>query len=276
MSEKFLIDVPADFSITPCLRPLLNIEEETQFHKLGQFLISDYRNDNQQNVNLYKSLKYIFSFAKRSTSNETSSEYQLNVNSEISLEDYDQMELSKRESTTIKEDKETNINNIILPNQATLLGLKNLFLWKLLYDLQHESHLRCEIMASLGKDSKSEQTATNSQFVQTESAEYQLLRTRLRQLFKFPISLSNTILQVHGPEAIFSKQKDKSLQKIVAAFSRKRKLARKNERDSVKLDEKDGSNVSTDSNSPDSDVTMENRPRIRSCKIMRKKYKITK
>ncbi|KYN16357.1 snRNA-activating protein complex subunit 4 [Trachymyrmex cornetzi] len=284
VNEKFLIDVPADFSITPSVFPLVKIEEEIQFHKFGQFLTSDYHNFLEQNLDLYKSIKCIFSFAKKTQmSKETLLEHnKLNVNSEIkiSLEAYEQSKLNKfnKETTNVKEDVEdVNMGNIISPNQATLIGIKNLFLWKLLYDYQHESHLRYELMASFGNESKSEHTATNSKFMEIESAEYQLLRVRLRQLFELPIGLSNTILEVQGPEAIFLK--DKPTRRII---STKRKFEDDSEDENteinpLELNERNNSNVSTDSNSQlNLDIALTNLPRVRSCKIVKKKYKITR
>ncbi|KYQ50072.1 snRNA-activating protein complex subunit 4 [Trachymyrmex zeteki] len=284
INEKFLIDVPADFSMTPSVFPFVGIEEEIQFHKFGQFLTSDYHNFLEQNLDLYKSIKCIFSFAKTQISKETLLEHnKLNVNSEtkVSLEAYEQLELNKfnKETITVKEDKEdedVNMGNIISPNQATLIGMKNLFLWKLLYDYQHESHVRCEWMASFGNESKSEGIATNSEFTGMESTEYQLLRARLRQLFELPIGLSNTILEVQGPEAIFLK--DKQTRRII---SRKRKfeddVCENTEINPLKLNKRNDSNVSADSNSQlNLNITSGNHSRMRSCKIVKKKFKITR
>ncbi|KAG5328692.1 SNPC4 protein, partial [Acromyrmex charruanus] len=264
INEKFLIDVPADFSIIPSVFPFVNIEEEIQFHKFGQFLTSDYHNFlEQKNLDLYKSIKCIFS-----------------DKSEVSLEAYEQSKLNKfnKETTSVKEDVEdVNMDNIIPPNQATLIGIKNLFLWKLLYDYQHESHLRCELMASIENELKSKRNATNSEFMEIESAEYQLLRVRLRQLFELPIGLSNTILEVQGPEAIFLK--DKPTHRII---STKRKFEDDSEDENteinpLELNKKNNSNVPTDSNSQlNLEIALTNLPRVRSCKIVKKKYKITR
>ncbi|XP_018403719.1 PREDICTED: uncharacterized protein LOC108780486 [Cyphomyrmex costatus] len=321
INEKFLIDVHADFSIIPSVFPFVSIEEDIQFHKLGQFLINDYHNFLEQNVDLYKSTKCIFSFAKTKTSKEILLEHnKLNVNLEISsedcnqvklikskktrlnvsLEDYEQVELNKlkkvgrskvsleayeqlefnkvdKETTSVKDDEDVNMDNIIPPNQATLLGLKNLFLWKLLYDYQHESHLRCELMALFGKELKSEHTSTNSELTKMESAEYQLLRTRLRQLFELPIGLSNTILEVQGPEAIFSK--DKPTHQIIATISKKRKFEDYENTDinPLQLNKRDDSSISANNNSQlNLGVTSRNLPEVRSCKRINKKYKITR
>lgn len=260
VNEEFLVDVPTEFSVIPSVLPFVNIEEQIQFYKLGQILTNDYHNYGEQNIDLYKSLKCIF-LTKKNTSDEASSEYNgLNVNSKSSEE-----QLNKKENVDINEDDEkTNMSDIILPNQATLLGWKNLLLWKLLYDdHQDESREQCE---SSFEDP--EQTPMDAP-MQTESAEYQLLRTRLRQLFKFPISLSNTILQMSGPEMIFS-IKEKSIQQKKIGFPKKRKFEDTN---SVQM--KDSSNVLTNSDSQlKSDVTTRKLP-ARNCKTVHKRYKIT-
>lgn len=215
VNEKFLVDMPSEFSVIPCILPLVDVEEQIQFYKLGQFLTNDYHNHIEQNINLYKSLKCILSFAKEDASDEASEYNELNVNSKINLEE----QINQKESIDSNEDNEkTNMSNIILPNQATLLGLKNLLLWKLLYDYQQdESRERCD---SLSKNNSLQ--TINSRPVQTESIEYQLLRTRLLRLFKFPLGLSNTILQMPGPETIFSiKQKPTD---VVLTVPKKRKF----------------------------------------------------
>jgi len=270
VNQKFVVNLPTVFPVTHCTRHLIDIEEEIQFSKFGQFLTSDYHNCDQQNVDLYKSLKCRLSFNRESTSNEKQSvlqepsEYdELNTNSE---------KLNKlKETDDINEDdEEMNTDNVILPNQATLLGFKNLLLWKLLYDYQDESRQQCESMASLGNEQNSEQTTTNSQPVQTESAEYQLLRTRLLQLFKFPISLSNTILQMHGPEKIFL-TKEKPIDDSSLSVSKKRKFE---DTKCVKLNKKK-KNVPTNSDLQlDLDIKTQELP-VRSKMIKsRKNYKV--
>lgn len=270
VSENFLVDVPIDFSITSCTLPFISIEEEFQFHRLGQLLINDYHNY-QQNIHLSESLKCILFFNKKSISNETSSEN--NTTLKISLEDEQVEQSNLKETISINEDdeEETNMNNIILPNQATLLGLKNLLLWKLLYDYKYESHQQYESLPS-GNKQKSEQTATNSR-LQTESAEYKLLRTRLLQLFKLPISLSNTIMQICGPETIFSIQERLTHQKI-QNISKKRKFE---DIKPVQPNKKSKSVVVINSIPQlNSDVTTRNLPAVRSCTIIDKKYKIVR
>ncbi|XP_011689637.1 PREDICTED: uncharacterized protein LOC105451092 [Wasmannia auropunctata] len=285
VSKKFLVDVPADFHVTACTLHFVSSDEEMQFRKFGQFLISDYRDYYQQNVNLYKSLKCISSCARRSPSNKASSKRdKLDTSSKITVKDYEQTELNKLRETSVgnnvKEENEEAMDNIIRPNQATLLGLKNLFLWKLLYDCQYESHARCKLIASFERNSRSKQAVTNSRRpVQTESAEYQLLRTRLLQLFKLPIGLSRTTLYVQGPDQIFV-QKEKPRKVILSTISRKRQFkncADYEDMTHLKRSKKDDSNVSVNNDSqPTSDPTTENLPRARSCRVTRKKNKTAK
>ncbi|XP_071567785.1 uncharacterized protein Pbp95 [Temnothorax nylanderi] len=270
-NEKFLIDVPTHFSVTHSILPFLSVEEEMQFYKFGQFLISDYHDCDQQDVDLYKSLKCIFSFAKESPSSEASPECSRpNASSKTSLEDHEQSNKSKETTSINKNAEKGDTSNVILPNQATLLGWKNLLLWKLLYDYQNESGQQYEF----GNEQNLEQRTTNSRPAQTESAEYQLLRTRLLQLFKFPISLSNTILQVQGPETIFVTKPSKPVQNAVPTVSRKRKH---NSAKSVQLNKNDSLDVPADSDSQlNSDVTTQNNFEVCSCRTTRKKYKRTK
>lgn len=262
VNEKFLVDMPSEFSVIPCILSFVNIDEQIQFYKLGQFLTNDYHNY-AENIDLYKSLKCTLYFTKANTSNEVSSEYN-DLNSKISWEE----QLNQKENFDINEDDEkikTNMNNIVLPNQPTLLGLKNLLLWKLLYDYLNESREQCESF-----ESDSLQT-TNSQSVQTESIEYQLLRTRLLQLFKFPISLSNTILQMPGPETIFSIKENQGCHMVVTTVPKKRKF----ENSKPMQPKEDSSNdVTNDDAQLKSDVAKRKLP-ARNCKT-RKNYKIIK
>ncbi|TGZ31906.1 uncharacterized protein Pbp95 [Temnothorax longispinosus] len=271
-NEKFLIDIPTHFSVTNSILPFLSVEEEMQFYKFGQFLISDYHDCDQQDVDLYKSLKCIFSFAKESPSSKASPECS---RPNASLEDHEQSNKSK-ETTSVNEDAEKgDTSNVILPNQATLLGWKNLLLWKLLYDYQNESGQQYEF----GNEQNPEPTTTNSRPAQTESAEYQLLRTRLLQLFKFPISLSNTILQVQGPETIFvAKSTTKpTVVPTVSTVSRKRKHNSAKSVLSLQLNKNDSLDVPADSDSQlNSGVTTQKNFEVCSCRTTRKKYKITK
>lgn len=265
VNEKFLVDMPSEFSASSSILPFVDIDEQIQFYKLGQFLTNDYHNYVEQNIDLYKSLNCILSFTKESTSNEVSSElneFRNELNSKISWEE----QLNQKENIDINEDDEkTNMNNIILPNQATLLGLKNLLLWKLLHDYHlDESREQCE--SSLKNDSLQ---TTNSQTMQTESIEYQLLRTRLMQLFKFPISLSNTILQMPGPETIFStkeKQNDKQTDHVVLTVPRKRKFENTKP---VQLKESNSNDLTNDNHLESESVPKRKLP-ARNCKTCKK------
>lgn len=271
--RQLLVDVPIDFSITSCILPFISIEEEFQFHRLSQLLINDCHNFDQQNIHLYESLKCILSFNKENTLNlrtETSSEH--NMTSKTSLEDEQVEQSNLKETVSINEnDEETDMYNIIPPNQATLLGLKNLLVWKLLYDYQHESRQQCESLASFENKRKPKQTETNSR-LQTESAEYQLLRTRLLQLFQLPISFSNTIMEISGPETIFSRQERLTHQNN-RSISKKRKFE---DTKSVQSNKKRSIVAINSIPHISSDVTTANLPVVRSCTIIDKKYKIVK
>ncbi|XP_011865258.1 PREDICTED: uncharacterized protein LOC105560614 [Vollenhovia emeryi] len=265
-NKKFLIDLPIDFSLNVDVLPFITLEEEIQFHKFGHFLSTNYHDYDLRDIDLYKSLRHMkcvlhLPEETPSRSNIALPDHlELNVHSKVCLEDYEQLNETK-ESVNINEDDEVvNTNDTILPSQATLLGLKNLLLWKLLYDCEAESRQQCEAMASLVKKRDPEQTAAN--FQKTESAEYKLLRTRLLQLFKYPISLSNTILQMQGPEKIFvvKEKSNKGQNKEQTFQTRKRKYV---SRAQLNIP----ANVK-------SDVTTRNLPAVRSCKIVCKKYKI--
>ncbi|XP_011173539.1 uncharacterized protein LOC105205738 [Solenopsis invicta] len=268
-NEAFLIDMPTEFSNSPGILDFVSIDEEIQFQKFSQFLINDYHNWNQQNVNLYKSLNCVFLLKKEES---IAIETVLEDNEQnINLEDYEQLELNKlTETVNINEPKEADRSNLILPNRASLMGLKNLFVWKLLYDYQDETRKQGESIASchgFGNDLASKQTTNSQEPVTTKSAEYQLLRTRLLQLFKLPISLSNTILQTQGPETIFS-IKEKSPEQNVD--TKKRKLE---DTEPVQKNKKINSNVTTD-NSFCLDVTeTENIPTTR--RSLRQRHKLS-
>ncbi|KAL0116069.1 hypothetical protein PUN28_011137 [Cardiocondyla obscurior] len=207
VNEKFLVNKSLDFSVTSYMYPLITIEEHIQFSKFGQFLTNDYHNYHQ-NKHLYKSIKCVLSSAPESTlllrkALLKSDELNVSIKSNLTKQLNEQ---NIEETNNIDEEVErrTSLNNAILPNQATLLGWKNLLLWKLLYDYQAECVQPCKSIASPKIERKQKQTTTDSSPEEIESDEYKLLRTRLLQLFKIPIGLSNTILQTEGPETIFS------------------------------------------------------------------------
>ncbi|XP_012527428.1 uncharacterized protein LOC105831674 [Monomorium pharaonis] len=216
VNKKFLIDLPIHFSVSKGILDFISIDEVIQFDRFSQLLINDCHNYDQQNARLFNS------FFKRNVlrlkkdpdniSNKASSEYnESNVNTNV--EDYERLN-ELRETVSINEANETEVSDIILPNRATLLGWKNLLLWKLLYECQdevrQEVQQQCESIAryrGFGNDKVSKQTATNSRLsAETKSVQYQLLQTRLLQLFKLPISLSNTTLK-EEMEMIFQRDK---------------------------------------------------------------------
>lgn len=240
VNEKFLIDVPTEFSTTPYIDSFVSVEEEIQFHKFSRLLISDYHKCDERHVNLHKLLKCNLSFDKAGAS----SEYHNSTDVDSKLTK-NQKKRSKKLQTFIstehtkEEDDEENIfGDIIAPNRATLLGIKNLLLWKLLYDCQHNSE-HCELLLK----SEQQETTTNCP-IQTESVEYRLLQTRLLQLFKLPIGLSNTILELCGPEPIFLTKKEDNQTPV---SRRKRKFE---------------------------NVEAADPPVVRNCKVVYNKYKI--
>lgn len=219
VNEKFLIDVPTEFSVNPYIHFFINIEEEIQFHKFSQLLITDYYECNEQHMNLYKLLECNLSLDKM----DTSPEYHItDIMNDLELTNYNQKNCLNKLQTPInieytndQDNEEKLFSGIIIPNRPTLLGLKNLFLWKLLYEYQNKSEHRKILL-----EDEQQETKQITDYSITESVEYQLLRTRLLQLFKLPIGLSNTILELSGPEHIFLTTKGKN-QKII---SKKRKF----------------------------------------------------
>ncbi|KAM0725453.1 snRNA-activating protein complex subunit 4 [Formica fusca] len=269
VNEKFLIDVPTEFSTTFYI-DFINHEEEIQFYKFSQLLLSDYYECDERHINLYKLLECNLSFDKASTS----PEYHNSTDVDLKLTNYKQRKCSNKLQTPISteytndeyEEKLFTMSNIIMPNRATLLGFKNLLLWKLLYECQNKSE-HCELLFK-SEQQETEQTTTNCP-IQTESAEYQLLQIRLLQLFKLPIGLSNSILELSGPAPIFLTKKDEN-QKTV---SKKRKFEDVN---SGELN-KEINNYNTLANSSskfDSNIETADLPIVRNCKVVCKKYKI--
>ncbi|GAB1864950.1 snRNA-activating protein complex subunit 4 [Camponotus japonicus] len=266
-NEKFLIDVPTEFSVNPYIHSFINIEEEIQFHKFSELLISDCYECNEQHMNLYKLLECNLSFDKINT---TSEYHVTDIMNDLELTNYNKKKCLNKLQTPINieytndEDNEEKLfSGIIMPNRPTLLGLKNLLLWKLLYEYQNKSK-HCKILFN-DEQQEIEQITTDCPI--TESVEYQLLQTRLLQLFKLPIGLSNTMLELSGPERIFLTKEEN--QKTV---SKKRKLEEVN---SVKLSKKTNNyNIFASSSFKiDSDETADS-PILRSCKVVYKKYKI--
>jgi len=198
INQKFLIDISTEFCENPDIELFINIEERKKFDKFSQLLTNSYDHYNyeRQNINLHK----------------------LQYNSFFSKEDreYIQIEPNNLHKTIeyLDKDNKKTLDNVILPNRATLLGLKNLLLWKLLYEYQ----IKCNESSNSIK--KSDQITHSKQNNEYKKA-YKLLRTRLYQLFKFPISLSNTTLEICGPDTVFlSEEADQQTSERV---SRKRK-----------------------------------------------------
>lgn len=273
VNEKFLIDVPTVFSVIPYINSFINIEEEIQFHKFSQLLISDSHERDERHENLYKLLECNLSFVKASTS----SEYHNSTDVDLTLTNYKPRKCSNKLPTSMiteytndeyTNDEEKLFNDIITPNRATLLGLKNLLLWKLLYEYENKSE-HCELLLK-SEQQETEETTTNCP-IQTESVEYQLLQTRLLQLFKLPIGLSNTILELCGPEPIFSTKKEDNQKTI----SKKRKFEDINSIELCKKQIIDSYNGLANSSSEfDSNVETADLPVVRSCKVVYKKFKI--
>lgn len=269
VNEKFLIDVPTEFSITFYI-DFINHEEEIQFYKFSQLLLSDCYKCDERHINLYKLLECNLSFDKTNTS----PEYHNSMDVDSKLTNYKQRKCSNKLQTLINmeyindedEEKLFITPKIITPNRATLLGLKNLLLWKLLYEYQNKSE-HCELLFK-SEQQETEQTTTNCP-IQTESTEYKLLQIRLLQLFKLPIGLSNSILELSGPAPIFLTKKEMN-QKTV---SKKRKFEDIN---SVELSkETDNYNIFANNNSKfDSNVETTDLSIVRNCKVIYKKYKI--
>lgn len=242
--EKIRLKMPIEFTLNPDIESLVSVEEKIQFHKLGQLLVRDYHEcDKQMRANLYK-LECKLSFNK---TNKTGAEYHTG-NEDVQTRRY-KKRFTKSQIMPVSEyssEKEKVFRNIITPNQATLLGLKNLLLWKLLYDYEHDKSERRELFLEI-EQKEEEETMTDCP-EQMESAEYRLLQARLLQLFKLPIGLSNTMLEVCGPEPIFSTNEEQDRR----AVSRKRKFR-----------------------NSDSDVeTVEDVPVVSNSKVICKRYKI--
>jgi len=241
INQKFLIDISTEFCENPDIELFISIEERKKFDKFSQLLTNsyDYYNHERQNINLHK-LQYNFFF------NEKNKEY------------YTQMEQSNNLHETIEylnKDNEKTLNDVILPNRATLLGLKNLLLWKLLYEYQITSD------KSSNSIKKSDQIIHSKQNNEYEKA-YKLLRTRLYQLFKFPISLSNTTLEICGPDTVFFSEE--ANQQTLEKVSRKRKnISISNKKANILVDSNFQQNTSIKT------VDLPN-----SSKVICKKYKI--
>lgn len=192
LSEKFLLKIPTEI-VTCCdISSLISSEEEFQFYKLSQLLISDNYNCDKGDLNLHRLLKRKFVSNTQSLSN---SKAKLGK-CQNEIEELNELsEFNFAENVDENTNEADTFSGMIVPSHATLLGLKNLLLWKLLYEYQYKPTLQ-----------------SSTRLIKAESPEYrkayQTLRTRLQRLFELPIGLSSTMLQIRGPEEIFSEAQD--------------------------------------------------------------------
>lgn len=193
-ADKYLVDVPVDFSLCALTKSFLSSEEDIQFDRFSQLLINDCQKP-QKSLQCSKSRRS----SRRKKSNAKTSSRNCKQVGRLS---------GSQGSSSSDDDEEANEKemprDIILPNKATLLGCKNLLLWKLLYEYENKFEEDDELSSSKKQTEESE----------TPSAAYQLLRTRLIKLFKFPIGLSNTILEVATPNTIFLTKEEQLLEKL--------------------------------------------------------------
>lgn len=244
LNRNFLVvDINAEVFDFPELAPFVNEEESSQLDKFGQSLIqcSNHTNQNERNLSVNKRNKRYCTLMEQSNNlQETAEQFDTDVQKNIP-------------------------RDAVLPNQATLLGLKNLFLWKFLYECQlRESSESSNLIAGKKTD----------RVLSVEYKEaYELLRTRLYQLFKFPISLSHTRLQIHGSEATFpSNDEDEDMSKKV---SKKRKQRTRPEDQTVQPSKRAKLNILADKNvQRNTNVKVTSASRVRNCKAISKKYKI--
>lgn len=189
--EKFLVDLSEDmvafFDINSFF---VSVEEEIQFHKLGQLLSNNNYNYNKQNVNTHApSCKPL---------NETiRAPLRFKSNTEIKMEKSETEVVQKTQSTTrskcITERNEMDTSDdAIIPSHETLLGLKNLLYWKMLYEYESAKFF--------SNDSTKQSKKSNSH--EYEKA-YQTLKTRLIRLFKLPLALSRIMLNLPEQKMLF-------------------------------------------------------------------------
>ncbi|XP_014474934.1 PREDICTED: uncharacterized protein LOC106744559 isoform X2 [Dinoponera quadriceps] len=207
--EKFLIDVPADM-VTPCNvnSCLVSVEEEMQFHKLSQLLIDDsYGRD----INSYAPLKYNPSL----TEVRTRASLRLSPDAGIKVENCGTaaaQSYETRESTNAEcaneNDAEMDTSDAIAPCHETLLGLKNLFYWKMLFE--YERNKFCPTSRNGAQQAKSPE----------HERAYQILKVRLMRLFKLPLALSRVMINV-SKELIFLTEE--SMMKSSEKRARKKK-----------------------------------------------------
>lgn len=178
--EKYLIDVPVYFFVSSHTLPFVNCEEEIQFDRLSEYLISLTFNEtfNENTTNLLRSLPCTLLFSKKER--ETAKGMtDLEITNNHKYKNLHHLYDSRNFDHLNEVEEASMFSDLVPPNQATLVGFKNLLLWKLLYEYQNHD------LASLENEES-----------EIESADYQLLRMRLVRLFKIPIGLSNIKLRI--------------------------------------------------------------------------------
>ncbi|XP_032666177.1 snRNA-activating protein complex subunit 4 [Odontomachus brunneus] len=205
-SEKFLVDVSD--RIIPCYSNcyFVDVDEEIQFQKLSQLLINDNYSCNRQNINSLASLGYNSSFNE--IKNQTPLRSKSNTAIEIERHATKTVQSCKTQKATYaehinKDIEEMEMLDAITPSQETLLGLKNLIFWKMLYEYENNQSY-----------SKSKNIMQQPNSTEYEKA-YQTLKTRLMRLFKLPLALSRVMVELPEQEALFimEEQKEQSKQK---------------------------------------------------------------
>ncbi|RLU24472.1 hypothetical protein DMN91_002561 [Ooceraea biroi] len=259
LNQNFIIDALTEFPKTPAIEPFISIEEKDQFDKFSQLLTNNCYDYEREIINLDE-LEYSSFFNKRDIKYCTQIEQSSNL---------------QKATEHVKEDnrKMCTSNNGILPNRATLLGFKNLLLWKLLYEYQIKSG---ESSSFMEDSQKSEETVIiDSEESNEYKRAYKLLRTRLYQLFKFPIGLSNTMLEMCDPDTTVLETVDKTAKQTTKEVSRKRKYEDVNPVFLAESNKEAKVNILADSNCQQNTNTKTiDLPMVRSSKRISKKYKI--
>lgn len=196
--EKFLVDMPTDIVASNINSSFLSVEEEIQFQKFTQLLTNNNYSCNRQNVNSRESLRYKSSLDERKIQSPLKSK----PNIETKVESSETIQSCHTRETTRTEcvngSNETNtMNDAIAPSHQTLLGLKNLLYWKLLYEYESTKYAA----------SDKEQQSSKPKSPEYEKA-YQTLKTRLMRLFKFPLALSRVMLNLPDQEMLFLMDKE--------------------------------------------------------------------
>lgn len=190
LTNKFLIDVPTKMVTPSDINSFLIGTEEVQFSKFSQLLIgNDYQCDEDENL-CESSERQFSKIQLKLCRHETKKEL-----SNRNLQGTSRTEYINNDTDETKDI----FKDLVMPNHPTLLGLKNLLVWKLLYEWQDKS-------------------TTAYQPLEMKDYEYQkayhMLKHRLLQMFKLPIGLSTAILHLQGPQdSIFLTDEDEVEQK---------------------------------------------------------------